>query len=490
MLSRIKNLFSHTLIYGIGSTAGRFAGFLLIPVYTRYLSTSDYGILSLLYMMSSFLFIFLNMGMSSAIFKSYFHADNDYDKKTVTFTALTTVMIICLSILSVSLFCNTWISNIIVGSKDYGNLIALVICVTNLNVVLRIPFALLRAKEKSKAYMFWSLLKVLLSIFFSITLVVFMRRGVNGVFEGEAIALSIILMILFYYLVKDIHFRFSWKIAKEMLNYGIPLVPAGIAIFVITLSDRFFIRHYCTLHDVGIYSLGYKFGEIMGLMAMAVQLAWPTFLFSNEKTPYAQELYSRTTTYYIAAGVFIWLLLSTFGPEIIALMAKETFYEAYRIIPFIALSYLLSGLAYIASVGLFLKNKTKYMALYSGAGAIINLALNYILIPRYGILGAAIATVMSYALQMVLAFTISMRFYNINYEVARILKIVIPAVAIYFCSTYSFVDSFITIVCAKTIVVLLYPAALYLLGFFNKEELYKVRSIYASLRQNYILSKQ
>lgn len=490
MLSHIKKLFSHALVYGIGTTAGRFVGFLLIPVYTRYLSTSDYGILSLLYMMSSFLFIFLNMGMSSAIFKSYFHANNNDDKKTVTFTALTMVVIICLPTLLALLFYNTMISNIVMGSEDYSNLIVLVVCMTGLNVVLTIPFALLRAKEKSKTYMFWSLLKVLLSILFSITLVVFMRRGVKGVFEGEAMAVSIILMFLFYYLVREINYKFSWKVARDMLSYGMPLVPASIAIIVITLSDRYFIKHYCTLHDLGIYSLGYKFGEIMGLMVWALRLAWPAFLFSNEKTSYARDLYSRATTYYIVAGASIWLLLSIFGPEMVSLMAEGSFYESHKIIPFILLSYLLSGLTVIASSGLMLKNKTKYLALYSGVAAVANLILNYVLIPRYGIMGAALATVLSFVLQTVLAFTITLRFYTINYEVKRILKAVSPAIAIYFCSTCFLMDSFMITVCTKIIIVLLYPAALYLFGFFNKEELDKMRSIYTSLRENYVLSKQ
>src|SRR5262249_13531260 len=145
--------------------------------------------------------------------------------------------------------------------------------------------------------------------------------------------------------------RFSRKTAWDLLSFGLPLVPAGMAGFMLNLSDRYFLKLYASLHDVGLYSLGYRLGEIFWEVVWAIQLAYPQFVLSNEKSPQAAYLYARVFTYYFAGLGFVVLTLSVYAHEIVRVMAAPQYREAYQVVALIALAQLFRGFVLIGPVG-------------------------------------------------------------------------------------------------------------------------------------------
>jgi len=200
-------------------------------------------------------------------------------------------------------------------------------------------------------------------------------------------------------------------------------------------------------------------------------------MFSTAKEENARETYSRVLTYFLLVAMFVALALSTLSLEVIAVMSTPPFYDAYKVVPLIALSYVLYGCYFVLSVGIALEGKTKYAALIVVSAAILNLGLNYLLIPSYGMMGAAVATAICYAMLPIGMFFASRRYYPIQYEYARIAKILLACGIIYTGSIYIVNESAIVEGLLRIAALFTYPILLYFFGFYKAEEIEKGREL-------------
>jgi O-antigen/teichoic acid export membrane protein len=456
----------------MGRYLDKLIGFLLIPLYTRYLVPADYGILALLSIVSSLGFIFLNLGQSSALFRSYFDHDDEAGRQTVLSTATWLTLLYCLPFILCCVLFARHISVLLIGDPQYVGLVLLVGFTIVARVFLRIPFALLRAQEKSLRYSTLSAGKGFVQIVLTLVLVIALGQGVFGVllgaFGSEA-AFCLILLGSMLWTVRRWHF--STRTARDLLSFGFPLVPAGIAGFVLDLSDRYFLKLYGTLSEVGLYALGYRLGEIIWEVVWAMQLAYPQFVLVNEKDPQAPHLYARVFTYYFAGLGFIVLILSVYAQEIVRVMAAPEYHQAYRVVPLIALGQLFRGFVLIGPVGLTLKRKTTYHALMAMIAATLNLWLNYLWIPPYGMVGAAAATAIAFGVQALLITGISQRYYRIPMETSRLLKVGLAGMAVYLASTWLPTDGELLVhSVTKATLLALFPCLLIALRFFQAGE--------------------
>ena len=260
-------------------------------------------------------------------------------------------------------------------------------------------------------------------------------------------------------------------------------MPAGVAGFVLNLSDRYFLKLYTTLSEVGLYSLGYRLGEIIWEIVWAMQLAYPQFVLVNEKAPRAAHLYARVFTYYFAGLGFVVLTLSVYAQEIVTVMAAPEYREAYRVVPLIALGQLFRGFVLIGPIGLTLKRKTTYHALMALIAAGLNIGLNYLWIPRYGMMGAAVATAVAFGVQAVLITGISQRYYPIPIEVSRLFKLAFVATVVYLASTWLPADGDLLLdISAKALLLALFPCLLAALRFFQAGEIESAASMIRVVR--------
>ena len=200
-------------------------------------------------------------------------------------------------------------------------------------------------------------------------------------------------------------------------------------------------------------------------------LAWGPFFWSVAKLDNAKDIYSSIFTYFILIGIFVALSISVLSKEVLSIMATPPFYSAYKIVPLIAFSYILLGCFSILAVGIGIKKKTKWIPLITGIGAIANLGLNYLLIPLYGMVGAAIATLLSYSLLPIGSYLVSRRYYVVSYEWSRVIKILVVASLIYVGCYFS------PTVFIKVPILLTYPILLYLFKFYHPDELTKAWAI-------------
>ncbi len=428
--------------------------------------------LSLIGMVTSIVAILLGMGLQTAVLRSYLQHNEETDRKRLASTALVLTLIVSVVGITIPLLFTSSLSDVLLGNSVHAHLLALAFITCFLVLVNAIPFSIMRAQEQSTKFAFFSFVNVIASVGLSVLLVVVFEKGVAGILLGQffsSLLISCFLVLPLMFLSRPISFCLSK--AKDLLSFGLPLVPAALGAVIITASDRYFLKHYATLHELGLYSLGYRIGEIVLLFVMALQLAWPAFLFGNQKDPDAPTLYSRATTYYFLGLSSLCLVLGVFSRELVQIIAAPAFHEAYRVIPLLALSQCLFGLYYMTNVGINLMGKTYLLPFIVGAAACANLALNFALIPSYGMMGAAVATTLSYLILLLLSLAISVRYYHVPYEYSRILKVASVAVIVYLTSLLLPAHSLMNAVVFKTALLLVYPAMLFSVGFFLKEEL-------------------
>jgi len=476
-----KSLLKHSFIYGASDIANRLIGFLLIPVYARFLLPDEYGTLQLLLILFNLIFIIVQYGIGSAIFKSVIYNQNT-DKKLVYSTAFYFLLISAFLFLTVIFLKTDSISMLIFRTSGHSLLLRIVIVSAFFNVFAVVPLAKLRIENNSLKFGVILIVKFLFQMLLNILFVVFLKKGIFGILISECIVSGIFTIVYTVILSDSLRLKFSFAELKEMLEYGLPLVPASIAMLILTMSDRYLLKCYAGLDQVGYYSLAYKFGMIIGMMVSAFQKAWPSAMFNIAKERNAKEVFAKNFTYFFLFLSFMALVLSLFAKEIILVFASEKYLPGFKIIPFISLAFIFYGVYYFTAIGLNLKKKTYYQSLAVSIAAAINIGLNIILIPKFGIVGASSATLISFIVMSGTASMISNHFYPVPYEINRIIKIFLLFVVFVTIPYIVTCNNMALNILIKICLVLLFFIFLIGFKFFKVEELNYIKKWYNKIR--------
>ena len=473
ILSQFKRLVKHSAIYGLSGILSAGLAFLLTPLYTRNLSPTYYGIFSILIILASFAAMLFQMGSGTAVFRSIIQ--READRRNVYSTAFFFTLVIIVLGLGISLLLAEEINNLLFGNLADGVLyIQLVVITAAMDSLSAIPFAKLRIEERSITYSLIAIGSFLLGFLLNIYLVAFLRLDILGILIANLIRGSLVALVAIIILTPDLRLTFSIPEFQELIRFGLPLVPISLAALVLSMSDRFFLNHYSSLTEVGIYSLGYKVASILLLLITAFQIAWPTILFRVSKNDEAREFYKRALTYYFLFLGFIGLLLSVFSREIIMIISTPSYYDAWKIVPIISAAHLMYGVYFVTAIGVNLKRKPERLLLAWIFGVILNLTLNYVLIPSYGMYGAAISTFLSYFIVAIIATILSLKLYDVEYEYSRLFKTAGYFIICYLISLYVTVYiGLIPSIILKFFLVLLTPILLWLLKLIDESELEK-----------------
>ncbi|HEY8517989.1 MAG TPA: oligosaccharide flippase family protein [Candidatus Binatia bacterium] len=470
MLNKFRTLLGHTVIYGLGNYGIKIIGFLLIPLYTRYLTTADYGVMALVSMYTQVMFILMNLGQSTSLFRFYYEHDTEEGRERVVAASLWIVILFAVPLAAVPFLFNRPLADLILGSESWWFLMCLGTATVLCKVLLRMPFAIMRANDQSKRYAAWSLARNALGMVLAVVLVAVFHLGATGVVLSQFLA-----ELVFCFLLTGVTFRmlragFHWQDIKEQLLFGLPFVPVGAASFTLDLTNRWFLKHYYSTSEVGIFSLGYRFAEILTFVVTAFQLSWPQFLFRHRKEENAPRLYADMTAYYLALMLFLWLNLAVFAPELLRIMATPAFYPAAAVIPIISFALVFDGMGFMFNIGALFSKKTILRTISVTTAAVVNVTLNFILIPRYGMMGAAWATFIGFLVQMSTTLLLSLRVYHVPYRYGRMLIMLSAALGIYAASTFVETSSVAASIALKIPLILLYPAALLASGLFDPKD--------------------
>lgn len=474
----MKSVAKHFLVYGLGNILSRIVSFILIPVYTHYLVTSEYGTLELLELTTYIAGMFLALGISQSVMRFYYDSEDPSERQEVVSTALFSIWV-------VSLFAVIWfilfaedVSILVFKSTDNADLFRLVFLTLMFSLASEVPLSFIRAQQKSVLYTIISISRLALSLGLNILFIVGLGWGIRGIIISGLITNGITSIFLSFYTIKQTGFSLSLEKLKEMVKYGVPYIPGGVGMFVLNFMDRFFLQRFTSLSEVGIYSLGYKFGMIVNPLVTDPFFAiWRPKMFELAKRDDAKDIYSMMFTYFLFLEIFLALGISVLIKDVLKIISNPEYHSAYKVVPFILLSYILWGGYFHVQVGILLKKKTQNIAYIVAISALANLLLNFSLIPRFGVWGAALSTLASFGIMFILNYIISSRIYYVRYQFTRIFKLLALAVGLYLISLGINMGSLFTSLLVKTPLVLSFPFLLFLVRFYTPEEIQKIKEI-------------
>lgn len=429
MRDKIKELTKDTAIYGISTIIGRFLGFLLIPFYTNVFATGEFGIQANVYAYIAFINILFIYGMDAAYMKFASTAAASEKKKIFStayylLSSTTIIFGLLLYILRIPL------SSLMAIPENYLKLFYYLIFIVALDTIAIVPFAKLRLERKAAQYTVIKFINIIINLALNFYLILKMKMGIEAIFISNLAASLFSFLALQPETFKSLSLVFDKEIMKKIIVFGIPYLPGALAATVVNVVDRPVVLAMTNESTLGIYQANYKLGIFMMLFVTMFQYAWQPFFLNNAKEKNAKEIFSKILTLFLLVTSVIWIVLTLFIDDLARIefwhgktIIGAKYLSGLPIVPIILLAYLFNGLYYNFQAGIYIEEKTKYFPYVTGAGALINVVVNILLIPVFGIMGAAFATLAAYMVMAAGLYFFSQKFYPINYEYGKVFKI-------------------------------------------------------------------
>jgi len=469
---QLKRLGKQSAIYGLGGLVPRILAVLLLPLYTHYLSKSDYGQIETLVALVTVLTIVLRFGISSAFFRFYFDADDPAGRRLVLRTSFWFTMATATFGLVAVVALATPISRWLFGEADAANLVRASAVALWAQMNYEQLASLFRVEERAVAFVIASLTNVLLTVGGTILLVVVLDKGPLGVIVGNFTGTLLVYLALLGYRREQLGLEFDRGLLRRMNHFGMPLVPSALFLWVTNFSDRFFLVKLTDTAEVGLYSVGVRIASAMVLLLTAFRMAWPAFAYSIKSDEEAKRTYAWVLTYLVVLSTWIATALALLSPWLVDWLAAPDFASASRVVGPLAFAAVSFGGFIVLSIGIGRARRTQFNWVITGVAAAVNVTLNLTLIPSYGMMGAAIATVAAYTVMFAGMAWWAQRIFPCPYQWRRVLTA--AATGIFLASVGKLVGAGLAL---SIVLVLVYPLALLPLGFYLPAERKRLRTL-------------
>jgi O-antigen/teichoic acid export membrane protein len=468
---RLGELARHSAIYGFGSLVSRFIAVLLLPVYTRFLSPADYGLIETLIALSAILTVLLAAGVKSAFFRFYFDGEDEAGKRRVIRTSFWFTMAMGTAGLVGGLALAGPISELLFDTGEHADLVRAAFVGLWAHVNYEQMTSLFRVEQRSIAYLVATLINLGLTVGATVLLVVVLEKGPIGVIVGNFTGTLIVYAGLLAYRREQLGLAWDRPLLREMNRFGMPLVPSALFLWVLNFSDRFFLVKLSGPREVGLYSIGVRLASAIILLLAAFRTAWPAFAYSIEDDREAARTYSFVLTYLVAITSWMALALGVLAPWLVRLLTTEEFYSAERVVAPLAFAAAAFGAYIVVVIGIGRARRTRSNWLVTGAAAALNVVLNLALIPEFGMMGAAVATIGAYVTLFLGMAWKAQRVFPVPYQWRRVATAAGTAVLL------TVIGRTLDVPLGGAIaLVAVYPLVLLPLGFYLPEELRRLRA--------------
>jgi O-antigen/teichoic acid export membrane protein len=428
---QIRRLARHSAIYGLGGILSRLLAVFLLPLYTSYLGTKGFGKIETITALSTVLVIVLSAGISSAFFRFYFDSQDVERRVLIVRTAFWFTMGMATIGLVLGCVLATPIAHLLKLGDDPW-----LVRAGAVGLWAQMNYAqltnLFRVEERSVQFVIASVANILITVGVTVLLVVGLHKGATGAVVGNFVGTLAVYLVLLAYRRFQLGRQFDRRLLREMNRFGLPLVPSALALWAINFIDRFFVALYKGQAEVGVYSLAVRASSVIVFLMIAFRLAWPAFAYSIEDDASARRTYSYVLTYLLFVCCWISLVLAALAPWIVRVLAptKPAFHRADEAVGLLAFASTAYAGYTVLAIGIGRARQTQFNWIVSGAAAALNIALNFALIPRYGMMGAAVSTAAAYVALFVGMTLNSQRVYPVPYQWRRVLTLSTVAIAL------------------------------------------------------------
>jgi O-antigen/teichoic acid export membrane protein len=420
-----RDLFKDLLVYGTGDIFLKAAAFITLPFYTRIFTPEEYGMWSFVVTAVGLLNSIMILGGDSAYGRLFFEAKSEEEKRLITstwfgFLALWSVGLVALCLPLTRLF-SAWSF----GTNEYALLFTLTLLAAPLTLINTMCGQALRNRFQARLFATMNVLSTLLSVGFSLFAAVGLKLGLTGVLGGVLFAALIILPVRLWTVRDLLRPAFSLRFLRNLLSFGVPLVPSSLAYWIFAVSDRILLGKLSTMEQLGLYAVANHVTSILALLNGSLGQAWSPHAVRvyEEQRESAPVFFGRVLTYILAGFGLLSVGITTFSHEILKVLSTPSFYAASLAIGPMALGVAAYATTHVTAIGISLMKKTYYFTLFSWAAASLNVGLNALLIPMWGMIAASWTTMAAYLFLTVAYLIVSQQLWPVAYEKRRTLVV-------------------------------------------------------------------
>lgn len=473
----LRRLGGQTLVYGLGTILLRAASFLMLPVYTRFLTRDDYGIVGLATSVMGVLAIMFPLGLHGAMGRLYTDAREEERRREVLGTLwLGAAVAAGLLALATELAGARW-GDVLSRQVPYDPYVRWAVWAAFAQVLPLVVAAYLQMSERPGAYVLVTSAPALLSIAGIVVEVVIRRQGAEGYLRGTLAGTALGALPALWMTLRHARWRFRGELLKRGLAFSLPLVLQAGAGWLLVISDRVILERYLPLAQVGLYTVAFQVAAVITVAAQAMNSAWSPYLFrkDEEEGPAARERLARLATYFCAAIAWGALGVALGGRDILRLMAGPAFQEGHAVLPWLALSGAL-GAAYLVPAGLlFVRARTGWICVTTALSGLAAAGLNLALVPRFGFVAAGWSAVAGQLLHLALVAGLASRVFPLPYEGGRLLRIAAAGAALYALGRLLPAEPWGATAAGRAAVWAAFPLALAITGFLTPGERARLR---------------
>jgi O-antigen/teichoic acid export membrane protein len=463
----LRRLATTGAAYTAASVVSKLIAVALLPLYTRYLTTGDYGVAEVMFAAVVSASIVVRFGILEALLRFYYQEDEDPGRVVATSFAALFWFATAAALLALP-FAQP-ISEVLLD-ESAADLARISIGGLWVLTMMEYLLTLFRLEERARAFFLTTILNVFAAIALTVVLVVGEGEGARGLLIGSYGSGAIFVIALLFVHRRRLSLRFERPLLRRLMRFGVPTMPAELSLYALNFVDRVILLHSAGKTAAGLYSLAVKFAQGVNVLVRGFQLAWPPLAYSIRDDGEAKRAYAAVVTWFVAGCAFVvtgmWLL----SRWIVRALAAPNFFHSYEAIGLVATGVTLYALYMVLVVILGRTGRTEFNFPATGAALLANVALNLILVPPLGIVGAGIALVASYLVVLALMYGFTQRLFPVPYEWVRLARVVFVSAALVGLGELLLPTEGIEGLVLRILLWLLYPLALLATGFFSPGE--------------------
>lgn len=477
-MSEYRFLLKHSTIYGIGNILAKIVSFLMLPLYTRYLTPTDYGVLELIDVTTGMLGIVIGVGVAQAMGRFYYDSEDPVHRARVVGTIFL-IVVGAAGAGFVALYPTTGLlAHLILDAEDYATLFVVSFASLALGMIIDVGQVYWRVTHRSTLYIAVSILNMVVAVSLNIVFVAVLEQGVLGILYAGLITRLVIGVPIVIIIVSKVGLHWDWPLAKGILQYALPLVPSQLANTVVNYSDRFFIKHFVSIQDAGIYGLANKLGTaIHMLITSPFIMAFQPRRFEIANRPDAPRILSKVFDYFQIVIVSTGLVLCVFIDEVMKVMTTPDYYRAGNLVPLIVLTMVIFSMRYHFEFGILQTKKTKYYMYINIVASVVHLLANLVLVRQLGLWGALYASLLAISLHSILIGIVGLRLFPIDIRFWKNAKLLLVAAGVYLLSRVVVADAVAVTVAYKLSLLAVFALSLRALDILDAKELAQLRRI-------------
>ena len=391
-----KKIISNTLYYSIGEIIPRLLSFILLPIYTVYLTTTEYGMNSYITSVMGFVFLFSSLSLNTFFLRNYFTQKSKKERLELTGSIFLFILYFNFILVGLQIIFFPLIISYFEINVPYYPFFVLAIFINFFESTSIVPLNLYRVKEDAKGFLKLNLSKTIMQFVFVYVFVVSLEGGLEGSLIARLL-INIPYFFIYFLITKNNSIlRINFKYIRQGLRFSLPLLPGAISFLLITLSDRIIMERYISLNQLGIFSVAATLSFVLNIVIQSLYKSFEPIIFKeflNDNFQSTNTNLFRIYLFFLFVGGFG---ISIFSKELFQLFTSEAFLSGYRAVPLLIVSVIFSGINTYYSILLIASKKTIIISSVFMLTAIINVMMNFILIPLFGYYGAIYASIISF----------------------------------------------------------------------------------------------